>query len=303
MQFFAVPQSEVPSEVKTEKESLHRPCSACREAKVRCNRENPCSRCRRLGLVCKPPPTVPRGRPSHHSRLLQLKAHAEAQTGEAQALAVVASTAGLWDAFHFDTYHATPSHRRKPDPRLDHADTVNAVTVVGCLALLCNAPLDDRLSLLFDMCDTGSTGSLNEASVRNLAHLMVLSAYHLGVMGAALPSEPDLQAVVTDLMTSIAELEALVQHPSATTTPRLSSAPGSPRSPRSPRSSRSPRSPRSSRAPRASASSTSRDCEDRACHGHGARSCTSKHTSDVWWYKKGTSGGGAGILQPLSEVQ
>ena len=38
---------------------LHRPCSACRSAKVKCNREMPCSRCRRLGFICKPPPTVP----------------------------------------------------------------------------------------------------------------------------------------------------------------------------------------------------------------------------------------------------
>ena len=52
---------------------LHRPCSACRTAKVRCNREMPCSRCRRLGFTCAPPPTVPRGRPSHYSKLLQLR--------------------------------------------------------------------------------------------------------------------------------------------------------------------------------------------------------------------------------------
>lgn len=52
---------------------LHRPCSECRVAKVRCDREMPCGRCRRHNLVCKPPPTVARGRPSHHSRLMQLK--------------------------------------------------------------------------------------------------------------------------------------------------------------------------------------------------------------------------------------
>ena len=53
----------------------NRPCSACRIAKVRCDREVPCSRCRRLGFLCKPPPIVPRGRPSHHSRLLLLRGH------------------------------------------------------------------------------------------------------------------------------------------------------------------------------------------------------------------------------------
>ena len=63
---------------------LHRPCSCCRAAKVRCDRNMPCSRCVRLGTECKPPPTVPRGRPSHHSRLLQLRAHAEAQAQAAR---------------------------------------------------------------------------------------------------------------------------------------------------------------------------------------------------------------------------
>ena len=54
---------------------LHRPCSTCRASKVLCNREQPCSRCRRLGVghLCMPPPTVQRGRPSTHSRLLQLR--------------------------------------------------------------------------------------------------------------------------------------------------------------------------------------------------------------------------------------
>ena len=54
---------------------LHRPCATCRTAKVLCNRELPCARCRRLniGHLCKAPPTVQRGRPSHHSRLLQLR--------------------------------------------------------------------------------------------------------------------------------------------------------------------------------------------------------------------------------------
>ena len=66
---------------------LHRPCSACRSAKVKCNREMPCSRCRRLGFICKPPPTVPRGRPSHHSRLLQLRAHENAAAARETAAA------------------------------------------------------------------------------------------------------------------------------------------------------------------------------------------------------------------------
>ena len=70
-----------------ERPMLHRPCAMCRAAKVRCNREDPCSRCRRLGLECRPPPTVPRGRPSHHSRLLQLRGHA-ATTNEYAAATI-----------------------------------------------------------------------------------------------------------------------------------------------------------------------------------------------------------------------
>ena len=55
--------------------TLHRPCSCCRTAKVLCDRLLPCTRCVRLnvGHTCAPPPTVQRGRPSHHSRLLQLR--------------------------------------------------------------------------------------------------------------------------------------------------------------------------------------------------------------------------------------
>lgn len=51
--------------------------AACRGAKVKCSRELPCSRCRRLSLVCTPPPTVQRGRPSHHARLAQMRAHGQ----------------------------------------------------------------------------------------------------------------------------------------------------------------------------------------------------------------------------------
>jgi len=56
-------------------EELPRPCAVCRVAKVLCDREQPCSRCRRLGFahMCQPPPFVKRGRPSHLSRLLQLR--------------------------------------------------------------------------------------------------------------------------------------------------------------------------------------------------------------------------------------
>ena len=74
-----------------------RPCSACRSAKVKCNREMPCSRCRRLGFICKPPPTVPRGRPSHHSRLLQLRAHENAAAAR-EAAAAAHETASILTA-------------------------------------------------------------------------------------------------------------------------------------------------------------------------------------------------------------
>ena len=49
---------------------LDRPCAACRLSRVRCNRMFPCSRCTRLGLECKQPRKVQRGRPSHKARLV-----------------------------------------------------------------------------------------------------------------------------------------------------------------------------------------------------------------------------------------
>lgn len=42
---------------------LHRPCTNCRNSRVRCDRNLPCSRCTRLGVACYPPPTIKRGRP------------------------------------------------------------------------------------------------------------------------------------------------------------------------------------------------------------------------------------------------
>ena len=42
---------------------LHRPCAACRLAKVRCDRLAPCTRCSHLKIMCQPPPHVRRGRP------------------------------------------------------------------------------------------------------------------------------------------------------------------------------------------------------------------------------------------------
>ena len=50
---------------------LDRPCAACRLSRVRCNRMLPCSRCTRLGLECKQPRKVQRGRPSHKARLVR----------------------------------------------------------------------------------------------------------------------------------------------------------------------------------------------------------------------------------------
>ncbi|KAL1511996.1 hypothetical protein AB1Y20_005271 [Prymnesium parvum] len=63
---------EIDCERSDARPELHRPCAACRTAKVKCSRELPCTRCRRLSLFCTPPPTVQRGRPSHHARFVQL---------------------------------------------------------------------------------------------------------------------------------------------------------------------------------------------------------------------------------------
>ena len=66
---------------------LHRPCSNCRTAKVLCDRQLPCTRCCRLGVPdsCAPPPTVQRGRPSHHSRLLALRKLTQQEGGDEPA--------------------------------------------------------------------------------------------------------------------------------------------------------------------------------------------------------------------------
>jgi hypothetical protein len=57
-------------------DKLDRPCSACRLSRVRCNRMFPCSRCTRLGLECKQPRKVQRGRPSHKARLARAQLQA-----------------------------------------------------------------------------------------------------------------------------------------------------------------------------------------------------------------------------------
>lgn len=62
---------------------LDRPCAACRLSRVRCNRMFPCSRCTRLGLECKQPRKVQRGRPSHKARLA--RAQLQAQQAQAEA--------------------------------------------------------------------------------------------------------------------------------------------------------------------------------------------------------------------------
>lgn len=63
---------------------LDRPCSACRLSRVRCNRMMPCSRCTRLGLECKQPRKVQRGRPSHKARLARAQLQAQQAQVEAQ---------------------------------------------------------------------------------------------------------------------------------------------------------------------------------------------------------------------------
>ena len=63
---------------------LHRPCAACRQARVLCDRKHPCGRCTRLGLytTCAAPPTVKRGRPTNEMRQERLeKLAVEMMTG------------------------------------------------------------------------------------------------------------------------------------------------------------------------------------------------------------------------------
>ena len=69
----------------------------------------PCSRCKRLSLFCAPPPTVQRGRPSHHARLAQVRTNQPPQGGfafgwgEQQRGSCEASTASaLTQAATFD---------------------------------------------------------------------------------------------------------------------------------------------------------------------------------------------------------
>lgn len=64
----AVPQARALNAVEEEdsdKAVLHRPCAACRKARVKCDYCQPCSRCVRLNIAheCAPPPDVKRGRP------------------------------------------------------------------------------------------------------------------------------------------------------------------------------------------------------------------------------------------------
>ena len=70
----AAPDGEIPADGK-----LDRPCASCRLSRVRCNRVFPCQRCVRLGLECKQPRKVQRGRPSHKARLARAQAQAQAQ--------------------------------------------------------------------------------------------------------------------------------------------------------------------------------------------------------------------------------
>ena len=75
-------------------EELPRPCATCRSAKVLCDREQPCSRCRRLGHMCQPPAFVKRGRPSHLSRLLQLRNHGAPAPEDLSPISPAQETAG-----------------------------------------------------------------------------------------------------------------------------------------------------------------------------------------------------------------
>ena len=75
-------------------EELPRPCATCRSAKVLCDREQPCSRCRRLGHMCQPPAFVKRGRPSHLSRLLQLRNHGAPAPEDLSQISPAQETAG-----------------------------------------------------------------------------------------------------------------------------------------------------------------------------------------------------------------
>lgn len=62
-------------------EKLPRPCVTCRERRTLCDRRNPCTRCVRLGVECKLPPNVKRGRPTHADQLARIAKALSAQAG------------------------------------------------------------------------------------------------------------------------------------------------------------------------------------------------------------------------------
>ena len=73
----AMPPSEPPCGPLPSHNLLSRPCTACREAKIRCNRAAPvCQRCEHLGIPCFLPANVKRGRPSNADKKTKLAAAA-----------------------------------------------------------------------------------------------------------------------------------------------------------------------------------------------------------------------------------
>ena len=55
---------EKPESVQPCSKQLHRPCVACRQSRVLCDRGWPCSRCVEKGFTCTVPESVRRGRPT-----------------------------------------------------------------------------------------------------------------------------------------------------------------------------------------------------------------------------------------------
>ena len=121
---------------------LHRPCSNCRNAKVLCDRHLPCTRCVRLciGETCEPPPTVQRGRPSHHSRLLQLRNLASLQQQQASgavsedevaAAAAAASTYGPTEDGRASVASTSTSMSGAPVDVTDGAPTTATATTAS----------------------------------------------------------------------------------------------------------------------------------------------------------------------------
>jgi len=75
-----LPQGKRRRMLPAEASVMHRPCTQCRTAKVKCNREAQCSRCIKLGIVCKLPPSPNPRRQRSSMQPTQAKEDSEVST-------------------------------------------------------------------------------------------------------------------------------------------------------------------------------------------------------------------------------